>query len=88
VAAKDLTTSDHVRLPSTPAVVQEVGEPQDPKFFQLLGLFVSDSNNDAGALHLDACLPSHEVAEQFAQYITENWTEHKYADDYVNQLMR
>src|SRR5205814_119452 len=56
VAAENLTTSDEVCLPSKPAAVQEVGEPQDPKFFQLLGLFLSDSNNDAAALHLDACL--------------------------------
>ncbi|HEX8520808.1 MAG TPA: LAGLIDADG family homing endonuclease [Tepidisphaeraceae bacterium] len=87
VEAQHLTTSDEIRLPSKPAAVHEVGEPQDPKFFQLLGLFVSDSNNDATALHLDACLPSHDVAEQFAQYITEHWTEQKYEDDYVNQLM-
>jgi ribonucleoside-diphosphate reductase alpha chain len=87
VEAQHLTTADEVRLTSKPAAVHEVGEPQDPKFFQLLGLFVSDANNDAAALHLDACLPSHDVAEQFAQYITDNWTEQKYDDDYVNQLM-
>ncbi len=87
VEAQELTTSDEVRLTSKPAAVYEVGEPQDPKFFQLLGLFVSDANNDAAALHLDACLPSHDVAEQFAQYITDHWTEQKYDDDYVNELM-
>ena len=37
VEAKDLTTSDEIRLPSQPACVQEIGEPQDPTFFQLAG---------------------------------------------------
>jgi ribonucleoside-diphosphate reductase alpha chain len=90
VEAQHLTSSDEVRLPSKPACVQEIGEPQDGRFFQLLGLFLSDSNHDAGALHLDACLPGHELAEQFAQYVQENWGDRpaaNYADDYVNQLM-
>src|SRR5436305_14802777 len=42
---KDLTIRDEVRLPSKPAAVQEIGEPQDAKFFQLLGLFASNVNN-------------------------------------------
>jgi ribonucleoside-diphosphate reductase alpha chain len=87
VEAKHLTSDDEIRLPSAPAAVQEVGEPQDRKFFQLLGLFLSSSNNDSTALHLDACLPSHDVAEQFSRYVTENWADRTYADDYVNQLM-
>jgi ribonucleoside-diphosphate reductase alpha chain len=87
VEAKDLTTKDEVRLPGKPAAVKEVGEPQDQKFFQLLGLFFSDANNDAAALHLDACLPSHDIAEQFSRYIAENWSDRQYADDYVNALM-
>ncbi|MEO6436447.1 MAG: LAGLIDADG family homing endonuclease, partial [Tepidisphaeraceae bacterium] len=92
VEAKDLTTADEVRLPSQPAAVQEIGEPQDARFFQLLGLFLSDANHDAAALHLDACLPSHEDAAQFAHYVQENWGDRAsaaamYADDYVNQLM-
>ncbi|HEV2295300.1 MAG TPA: LAGLIDADG family homing endonuclease [Tepidisphaeraceae bacterium] len=87
VEAKDLTQDDEVRLPAKPAAVKEVGEPQDQKFFQLLGLFLSDANNDAAALHLDACLPSREIAEQFSRYIAENWSDRQYADDYVNALM-
>ena len=87
VEAKDLTTSDEIRLPSKPAAVQEVGEPQDAKFFQLLGMFLSDANHDSAALHLDACLPSHDVAEQFSRYVQENWSDRTYADDYVNKLM-
>ncbi len=87
VAGRDLTTADEIRLPSKTAAVQEIGEPQDSKFFQLLGLFLSDSNGDADALHLDACLPSHDIAEQFSRYVAENWSDRTYADDYVNQLM-
>jgi ribonucleoside-diphosphate reductase alpha chain len=87
VEAQQLTSADEVRLPSQPACVQEIGEPTDAKFFQLLGLFLSGANNDSTALHLDACLPSHEIAEQFSRYVVENWSDRTYADDYVNQLM-
>ncbi|MEA2711687.1 MAG: ribonucleoside-diphosphate reductase alpha chain [Phycisphaerales bacterium] len=87
VEAQHLTSDDEVRLTHKTSAVQEVGEPQDPKFFQMLGLFLSDANHDANALHLDACLPSHDVAEQFSRYVTENWQDRTYADDYVNQLM-
>jgi hypothetical protein len=57
VEAQHLTTDDEIRLPHKPSAVQEIGEPQDPKFFQMLGLFLSSSNADSTALHLDACLP-------------------------------
>ncbi len=87
VMAKDLTPSDEIRLPSKSSAVQEIGEPQDAKFLQLLGLFLSTANGDSNALHLDACLPSHEAAEQFSRYVIENWGDRTYADDYVNQLM-
>ncbi|MBA3272688.1 MAG: vitamin B12-dependent ribonucleotide reductase, partial [Chthoniobacterales bacterium] len=92
VEAQELTTSDEVRLPAKPAAVSEVGEPQDPKFFQLLGLFMSSTNNDADALHLDACLTGEEAREQFADYIAGHWSDRalasdRYADDYVNHLM-
>src|SRR5688572_22388327 len=65
VEAKDLTTNDEVKLPSKPACVQEIGEPQDSRFFQLLGLFLSQSNNDATALHLDATLRDHDLVDDF-----------------------
>ena len=39
-----------MRLPSAPATFQEVGEPLDPQFFQLLGLFLSGANGDFSAL--------------------------------------
>ncbi len=87
VAAKDLTTRDEVRLPSKPAAVQEIGEPQDAKFFQLLGMFVSDANSNPSALRLDACLANVTTAEEFAQYVNSTWGDRAYADDYVNQLM-
>jgi ribonucleoside-diphosphate reductase alpha chain len=81
--AEDLTTTDEIRLPGQPACVKEVGEPQDPKFFQLLGLFLSDANHDTEALHLDASLPTHEIAEQFSHYIVNHWTDRLYNDDYL-----
>src|SRR6185437_3751376 len=87
VMAKDLTPTDEIRLPSKSSAVQEIGEPQDAKFLQLLGLFLSAANGDNNALHLDACLPSHDAAEQFSRYVSENWGDRTYADDYVNQLM-
>src|SRR5687767_8983410 len=95
VEAKDLTCADEVRLPARPAAVHEVGEPQDPKFFQLLGLFLSDANGDAAALRLDACLPSAELSDEYARYVMQNWSDRAvpgdagapYDDDYVSQLM-
>jgi ribonucleoside-diphosphate reductase alpha chain len=75
VEAKDLTTSDEVRLPSKPAAVHEIGEPQDEKFFQLLGMFLSETNHNANALRLDACLAQTEAADEFVQYVGETWGE-------------
>jgi ribonucleoside-diphosphate reductase alpha chain len=89
IAAADLTTDDELKLPSQPAAVHEVGEPQDARFFQLLGLFLSDSNNDPAALHLDNCLADTTPGsvDDFAQYISNTWGERLYADDYVNHSM-
>jgi ribonucleoside-diphosphate reductase alpha chain len=87
VQAQHLTTDDEIRLPSKPACVHDIGEPQDQKFFQLLGLFLSDSNSDISALHLDSCLPSNEQIEQYTTYVTNTWGDRAYADDYVNTLM-
>jgi len=88
VEAQNLTTSDEVKLPSKPACVQEVGEPQDARFFQLLGLFVSAANGDASALHLDQCLKHPEQIDEFATYVQETWGQQPtYDDDYVNALM-
>ncbi|HEX3356877.1 MAG TPA: LAGLIDADG family homing endonuclease, partial [Tepidisphaeraceae bacterium] len=86
VEAQELTTDDEIRLPNHPATVQEIGEPQDHRFFQLLGLFLSCANGDLGALHLDQCIiPEH--VDAFAQYVTDTWGERLYDDDYVNTLM-
>ena len=87
VEARNLTASDEVRLPFKPAAVEEIGEPQDPRFFELLGMLISESNRDLTALHLDACLPSQKDVEEYAQYVTDTWGERRYNDDYVNQLM-
>ena len=48
-------------------LVQEIGEPQDHRFFQLLGMFVSSTNNDPNALHLDQCLSDHAAIDAFAR---------------------
>jgi ribonucleoside-diphosphate reductase alpha chain len=87
VMAKDLTTADDVRLPSEPACVNEIGEPQDARFFHLAGLLVSDANADLNALHLDRCLTPGGQVDGYARYVAENWVERPYADDYVNNAM-
>ncbi|HEY8749017.1 MAG TPA: LAGLIDADG family homing endonuclease [Tepidisphaeraceae bacterium] len=87
VQAKDLTTSDEIKLPSKPACVQEIGEPQDRKFFQLLGLFLSDTNNDLSALHLEQCLKDAGQIDEYSRYVADNWGDRLYADDYVNREM-
>src|SRR5688572_15755822 len=87
VEAQDLTPDDEVKLPSKPAAVHEVGEPQDPRFFQLLGLFVSEANADWNSLRLDACVGDPALVEAFTRYVSENWGERTYNDDYVNRAM-
>lgn len=86
VEAQDLEEGDLVRLVGEPATVKEIGEPQDPRFFQLLGLFVSSANSDANALHLEACVNT-EAAETYARYVQKTWGDRQYDDDYVNTLM-
>ena len=50
--------------PANAPAVQEIGEPQDEKFFQLLGLYASTPMlQTTAALHLEACLPTDEAAE-------------------------
>ena len=100
VEAKDLTTQDEIQLPGRPACVHEVGEPQDVRFFQLLGLFLSDANARANELRLDACLNDADLVEIFSRYVTEHWGTPAapaerdtvvalpvYNDDYVNHDM-
>ena len=87
IEAQHLTTDDEIRLPARPAAVHEIGEPQDHRFFQLLGLFLSSANNDAAALHLDRCIPDHDAIDAFSRYVNQTWGEKLYDDDYVNALM-
>ena len=87
IAAKDLNGNDEVRLPNRPACVSEIGEPQDPKFFQLLGLYASSANTSADSVRLDACLKNADQMETYINYVNATWCPSTYADDYVNQLM-
>ncbi len=74
VEAQFLTTDDEVQLISQPATIDQIGEPQDHRFFQLLGLLLSTTNSSHSAINLDACLSSDSV-EEFAQYAANNWSE-------------
>jgi len=91
VAAADLSADDEVKLPNQPAAVSEIGQPQDERFFQLLGLFFSRANAAAAAgrdvLRLDACLSESELIAPLARYIAQTWCGRMYDDDYVDQLM-
>ncbi|HEY7117690.1 MAG TPA: LAGLIDADG family homing endonuclease, partial [Tepidisphaeraceae bacterium] len=88
VEAKDLTTTDEIKLPARAAAVHEIGEPQDPRLFQLLGLFVSAANGELGAVRLDKTLNRDaDLIDMFAQYAHDNWGAGLYNDDYVNASM-
>jgi ribonucleoside-diphosphate reductase alpha chain len=89
VEAQHLTTDDELRLPSRPAAVHTIGEPQDARFFQLLGLFLSDANGCATSLKLDGPLAGTTELPTFARYLTDTWgdaaltVDRTYADDYA-----
>ncbi len=87
VEAQELRQTDEIKLPSQPACVEEIGEPQDPQFFHLLGMLVCDANQDINCLKLDACLPESGSVETFLRYIGAHWGEKRYDDDYANQGM-
>ena len=87
VEAKDLEISDEVRLPSQPACVSQIGEPQDPTFFQLLGCYLSDANHDTTGLRMDGLVSEPGQVEQFSRYVADNWGARIYNDDYVNRSM-
>ena len=87
VEAKDLHTSDEVRLPHQAACVSEIGEPQDAEFFQLLGFFLSDGNADSAGLRVNGYLSEPDQVERFGRYVADNWGERLYNDDYVNSAM-
>jgi ribonucleoside-diphosphate reductase alpha chain len=88
IEAQHLSSGDEVKLPSKPACVEAIGDPQDPRFFQLLGLFLSQANNDPHALHLDHTLKSQSLIDDFCQYIAEHWLNpSNYEDDYSDTAM-
>jgi ribonucleoside-diphosphate reductase alpha chain len=97
VQAKDLLPSDEVRLPGGPMPTQQianyiqhpVGEPQDARLFQLLGLFLSSSSNDPSAVHLDALAEEPEAVEDMIDYVSGTWAacDRVYADDYTEPSM-
>ncbi|HEV7300506.1 MAG TPA: hypothetical protein VGN72_14165 [Tepidisphaeraceae bacterium] len=82
VEAQNLTSTDEVRLPSKPAAVKEIGEPQDHRFFQLLGIFFSECNAGSTELRLD-CINDATQIEQFVEYVATTWGDRAYADDYT-----
>ncbi len=86
VPAAQLTRADEVRLPDFHAAAEQIGEPQDPTLFHMVGMLLSSANNDLNAIHLDRCV-DHESAERFVNYTTENFITSKYTDDYINELM-
>ena len=81
VEAQYLTTTDELRLPSRPAAVHTIGEPQDARFFQLLGLFLSDANGSGTALNLDATLADTAEQPTFARYVIDTWGDAAMAND-------
>jgi ribonucleoside-diphosphate reductase alpha chain len=92
VQARDLRTDDEVKLPGKPAAVQEIGQPQDVRFFQLLGVFLSTAAAPAAAgrqaLSLNVCLDEEDLITPLARYVATAWCGRAaYEDDYVNQLM-
>lgn len=78
--ARELIPGDEILLPSelasgTPATANnQVADPADAHFFQLVGLFLSDRNGDVEALHLDN-LPDSTHTATLAQYAASVWGE-------------
>ncbi|HEX4123814.1 MAG TPA: LAGLIDADG family homing endonuclease, partial [Tepidisphaeraceae bacterium] len=85
VAAENLRESDQIKLPSEPACPGDIGEPNDEKFFQLLGLYVSGANGNLGAVNLEQCLADGRFREAMTRYVIGG--ERVYADDYVDPAM-
>jgi ribonucleoside-diphosphate reductase alpha chain len=90
VPAQDLNATDEVKLPSSIAAVQEIGQPRDEKFFQLLGLFIATPNTAAaaGRCAMRLCLDDADLVAPLSRYVSQTWCGRAiYEDDYVNQLM-
>ena len=86
VPARQLTTSDSVRLPDFHAAAEQIGEPQDAELFHLTGMLMSRANGTLNRLNLGQCTTK-DHAERFAQYVSDHYITSKYADDYANELM-
>ena len=72
VEAQHLASDDEVRLPGAPSSVVEVGEPQEPRLFQLVGLLLSSRNQQPDAIELDSVLHAEpQLVEQFAAHVGE-----------------
>ena len=84
IQAKDLSTQDEVRLPSAAASFREIGEPADGMFYQLLGMFCSESNDDLENLNLDRCMLPEDQVDRYASYVEAQWGDHRYDDDYID----
>jgi ribonucleoside-diphosphate reductase alpha chain len=69
VPAGDLQPTDELKLPSI-ITDNEIGQPQDATFFQLVGLMLSSANADVNNLDL-ATLPAH--ADRLSDYISDIW---------------
>ena len=80
VEAQDLTTADELCLPSKPAAVYDIGEPQDARFFQMLGLFLSDANASFTHIDLENCLAGTLLADEFRRYVERTWGGEKNVD--------
>ncbi|MEM8875955.1 MAG: LAGLIDADG family homing endonuclease, partial [Planctomycetota bacterium] len=73
VEAQHLTRDDEVKLPATHSAVAKVGEPAEPELFQLVGMFLSEANDDIAALHLDRTCDDAEVQQKLTAYIDAHW---------------
>ncbi|MFT3787386.1 MAG: LAGLIDADG family homing endonuclease [Tepidisphaeraceae bacterium] len=73
VMAKDLLPTDELRLMHVPACIEEVGEPNDEKVFQLAGLLVSDANGSLTKLRVDTCVADEAQQDAFAEYVNDTW---------------
>jgi ribonucleoside-diphosphate reductase alpha chain len=73
VEASSLVQGDRVKLVSSPACVHEVGEPYDPRLFQLAGMLLSQANGSLTELRLDRVLKNVPMVESFADYIRAQW---------------
>jgi ribonucleotide reductase alpha subunit len=87
VEAKDLETSDEVRLPSQPACVSQIGEPQDPTFFQLSGAICPTATATPPGCDWRARCRSRRRSSSSADTSRTTGGARLYNDDYVDRSM-